>query len=336
MLKGGTAGSSAHLNPASAVIGRSTTHLNPAGSSYRDPTSVWCDTTACAGSMAFSKNAAQPYGMSLTCQWFRYAPPGASPFFPTPSISGTSNGGVIRASISASFPPSPHAQTSPCASIVGRANAHDRGFDLTRSSSSRELACGMSAHFPSASNLHAWYAHRSVPSSSTRPSDSGARRCGHLSSNALHRPSPSLHTTRSTPRSCVGCGFVASIRSITATGYHCFVQLNDPAVGDDPSAAALTIGTRSGVMPMSGFPAVASRSSSSAEIVVPPVALSLDVAVALARGRATTRRAVAAARHRGAGAPRERGSAAAPRPCVRACISECRRRCVASLSFQRL
>jgi hypothetical protein len=43
-------------------------------------------------------------------------------------------------------------------------------------------------------------------------------------------------------------------------------------------------------MPMSGFPAVASRSSSSAEIVVPPVALSLDVAVALARAASSLRR----------------------------------------------
>jgi hypothetical protein len=33
VLNGGTAGSSAHRNPASAVIGRSTTQLNPAGSS---------------------------------------------------------------------------------------------------------------------------------------------------------------------------------------------------------------------------------------------------------------------------------------------------------------
>ena len=72
-----------------------------------------------------------------------------------PSISPTSSGGVIIASVSASFPPSPHAQINPCASIVGLLNAHDRTFALTRSSSSLEDACGIDVHVPSPSNRHA-------------------------------------------------------------------------------------------------------------------------------------------------------------------------------------
>jgi hypothetical protein len=48
------------------------------------------------------------------------------------------------------------------------------------------------------------------------------------------------------------------------------VQLNVPASGVSPRAAASTIGTRSGVMPMSGFAADASAASSSAAMVEPP------------------------------------------------------------------
>ena len=61
-----------------------------------------------------------------------------------------------------------------------------------------------------------------------------------------------------------------SNKSITATGYHCFVQLNVPAPGVSPLAAASTIGTRSGVMPISGFAADASDASSSDVMVEPP------------------------------------------------------------------
>jgi hypothetical protein len=154
--------------------------------------------------LTFSKKLAHPYGMSRTCQWFRNPPPGAGPLFPTPSISCTKSAGVIADSNFASGPASPHAHTKPCASMDGRALALLRGLFLIRSSSSTELACGMSVHAPVSSNRHAWYAHSSVPSSSTRPSESGARRCGHLSSNTLHLLSPFLHTTMSTPRSCVG------------------------------------------------------------------------------------------------------------------------------------
>ena len=161
--------------------------------------------------------------------------------------------------------------------MVGRVNAHERGFALTRSSSSTLLAWGMSTHLPVSSKRHAWYAQSSVPSSSTRPSESGARRCGHLSSNTLHLPSPSFHTTTSTPRSCVGCGLLVSSRSITATGYHCLVQLNVPASGVSPRAAASTIGMRSGVMPISGFAVDASAASSSAAMVEPPAEATVAV-----------------------------------------------------------
>ena len=50
---------------------------------------------------------------------------------------------------------------------------------------------------------------------------------------------------------------------MTATGYHCLVQLKEPASGVSPRAAASTMGTRSGVMPISGFPARASLAISS-------------------------------------------------------------------------
>ena len=135
-------GRCAQRNPASAVIGRSTTHLNPAGSSYRDPTSVWCDTTACAGSMAFSKNAAQPYGMSLTCQWLRTPRPEPRRSCRRPRSPGRVTAGSCAPRARPPSPPSPHAHTSPAPPCVGRVNAHDRGFALTRSSSAGERRLG--------------------------------------------------------------------------------------------------------------------------------------------------------------------------------------------------
>ena len=158
VLNGGTAGSMAHRNPALSVVGRSTTHAKPAGSLYRSPTNVWCETTACAGSIAFSKNAHHPYGKSLICQWFLYAPPGASPLFVTPFISGITGAGVIIASVFtfSSEPLSPQHQINPCSSMVGLDLAHDNGFPLILSSSLWLLACGIAVHFPSPSNRHAW------------------------------------------------------------------------------------------------------------------------------------------------------------------------------------
>jgi hypothetical protein len=40
--------------------------------------------------------------------------------------------------------------------MVGRTDAQERGLDLTRSSSARELACGIDVHFPDPSKRHAW------------------------------------------------------------------------------------------------------------------------------------------------------------------------------------
>mmetsp|Transcript_11249 Transcript_11249/g.27435 ORF Transcript_11249/g.27435 Transcript_11249/m.27435 type:complete len:212 (+) Transcript_11249:1815-2450(+) len=109
-----------------------------------------------------------------------------------------------------------------------------------------------------------------------RPSDSGARRCGHLSSNTFHLPWPSFQTTTSTPSSWVGWGFFSSMRSMTATGYHCFSQTNVPAAPPPPlraAAAAAAMGTRSGAMPIRGLPTEASVASSWSEMMVPPVEL---------------------------------------------------------------
>ena len=195
----------------------------------------------------------------------------------------------MRASSSASTPPSPHAHTSPCASMHGRVNAHDRGLALTRSSSAGDDAWGMSVHLPSPSNLHAWYAQSKVPSSSTRPSESGASLCGHLSSKTFHLSSPSFHTTTSLPSSVVGCGLDVSRRSMTATGYHCFSQLNSPDVS--PRFTASTNGTRSGLMPMRGMALDASLAISSAPMVVPPAAVTLHRDLTRVRERDATRHA---------------------------------------------
>lgn len=41
-------------------------------------------------------------------------------------------------------------------------------------------SCGMLWHEPSPLKLQPWYGHSRRPSLSTRPSERGARRCGHL------------------------------------------------------------------------------------------------------------------------------------------------------------
>ena len=66
----------------------------------------------------------------------------------------------------------------------------------------------------------------------------------------------------------MGWGLDVSSRSMTATGYHCLVQLNVPEVS--PRFTASTMGTRSGLMPIRGSAADASLAISSAPMVVPP------------------------------------------------------------------
>ena len=96
---------------------------------------------------------------------------------------------------------------------------------------------------------------------------------------------------------------------MTATGYHCLVQLKEPASGVSPRAAASTMGTRSGVMPMSGFPARASLAISSGAMVVPEEATATRDARSTRGDRVTpTARALGAARPR-AKTPRRWASA---------------------------
>jgi hypothetical protein len=75
----------------------------------------------------------------------------------------------------------------------------------------------MAVQAPEPSNRHAWYAHSSSPVSSTRPSESGARRCGHASSNARHVPSERCLLPRSLRvLSCVAPSTLPSFHSTTS------------------------------------------------------------------------------------------------------------------------
>ena len=96
---------------------------------------------------------------------------------------------------------------------------------------------------------------------------------------------------------------------MTATGYHCLVQLNLPEVS--PRFTASTMGTRSGLMPIRGSAEDASLAISSAPMVVPPDA---DARVDLERVRGVdARRAARAGR-----APDACSLAKVPRRCASA------------------
>ena len=89
------------------------------------------------------------------------------------------------------------------------------------------FAWGMNLHLPEPLKHQPWYTHCNLPHWSILPSDNGANRWGHLSSNTFQVSSfLSHHTTTSRPITFFACGLLLSRSQIGITGYHCEYQSN--------------------------------------------------------------------------------------------------------------
>jgi hypothetical protein len=92
---------------------------------------------------------------------------------------------------------------------------------------------------PAPSKHQPWYTHWSRPLSSTRPSESGARRCGQASSNTRHSPAPrSYQATTLSPSTVFPCGARGSRSHTGARGYHWSSQSNPSAPDGDGDGAS--------------------------------------------------------------------------------------------------
>lgn len=135
----------------------------------------------------------------------------------------------------------PHTHTTPCLSAVAYATPpHRRSMGPSLGSA----ACGTRVQAPSRVNVQPWYGHSSWPSASTRPSESGAARCGHESAIAAQRP-PSHQSASAVPNSSMRCGVSRSVTLENATGYHCSRHDHAAKVSALAGAEAAVGGARS-------------------------------------------------------------------------------------------
>lgn len=184
--------------------------MRPAGrprqrlTSSRTPCMPWCANGTWPGSMKFSMSMSNEYGSSRTRHEVALSRRGYT-------VSGRS-AAVVAAAGSGTKPHtmSPVTWTASAEAAVA--------FGMAAWGSS----WGSFVHDPPSSNCHPWYGHSRQPVvSSTRPSESGARRCGQASARTDHAAPSAFHATYRSPPTVTAVGLAVPAPRAETMGIQC-------------------------------------------------------------------------------------------------------------------